>query len=187
MRRGVLITGLLLLTSCASSLHYTPPMPAGNPEQYSTIVNKPFGDTWSALIEYVSQAFFAVENFEKDSGLVTLSFGAADPELYVDCGTIVVNHPDKTQRFDGPYALYYRSRKGADLSGKMNVFAKPLGSDKTLVRVHARYLFGDWTFDSGSFDVVEFGAGTEKEMEKRVCQPTYAAEQAILDAIKEMK
>ena len=78
--------GSLAISACATvpPATYTAP----TPKDYSNTitVNRDFSQTWENLIGYASQTFFAIENFEKDSGLLTLSFGSGNVSRFVDCG-----------------------------------------------------------------------------------------------------
>ena len=194
---SLLLTAVLFISSCAMmSAKYNPPNNASVEAEYSAFVGKPFEDSWRDLVDYASSNFFAIENFEKDSGLMTLSFGTDQPSRYVDCG-----HWESSggYTFSGPYIDYLVKRFDATVSGKMNILVKKDQPESTLVRVHARYVIGvpamttpggtrieseTWVFDTGSSaqKVVSNPApGTRAE---RICQPTYFAERAILDAIK---
>ena len=86
----------LLIVGC-TSVDYQSPSVATNPE-YSVVVDSDFETTWSALVNHVSGNFFSIDFAEKDSGLIALSFGAGNPEHFVDCGTVDVSYmnPDYT-------------------------------------------------------------------------------------------
>ena len=49
-------------------------------------VNAPFADVWTRTLPKIGQSFFVINNIEKDSGFLNLSY-SGDPGLYVDCGT----------------------------------------------------------------------------------------------------
>ena len=52
----------------------------------TVITNKNFDETWTSIIGFVSDSLFKIEKSEKDSGLLTLSFGAKEAEKFIDCG-----------------------------------------------------------------------------------------------------
>ena len=65
---------------------YIPPNIYDSILKNSVITNKNFDETWSSVIDFVNDSFFKIENREKDSGLLTLSFGSKEPENFIDCG-----------------------------------------------------------------------------------------------------
>jgi len=78
----------------------------------------------------------------------------------------------------------------------MNIFVKKVSTDKTKVRVNARYNFKaslvtqyinfqqQWSFDSGGSDTHITPNPPPGTDPSRTCQPTYAAETDILEGIK---
>ncbi len=184
---------IFVVTSCAGSGTYTPPQPASAPNQYEATVSKSFDDTWTAIIDYASQTYFAIDHFEKASGLLTLSFGSADPAKFIDCGQWKA--PD-LRAGSMPYATYLRDVYGAKLDGKMNLVVRSAGSGRTVVRVNARYIFSmpgnpslnlvqrNWVFDSGGESSLGVSGDSEENVASaRTCRPTYAAERAVLQAV----
>jgi hypothetical protein len=184
-----LVTALL---GCATG-NYTVPQPLSEPTQYERVVNKPFDDTWTALVDYTSQAFFGIDRLEKASGLMTLTFGSSEPARFVDCGHFAAEAIG--QSVDMPYARYLNEKLGAKLDGKMNLIVRSVDPKSTLVRVKARYILTvpqnqlvpsvhTWTFDSGGQSTVNVAYQTTPgTIPTRTCRPTYAAERAILDAV----
>ena len=65
---------------------YVPPNIDDTNFKNSVITNKNFDETWTSVIDFVNDSFFKIENLEKDSGLLTLSFGSKEPENFIDCG-----------------------------------------------------------------------------------------------------
>ena len=84
----------ILLLSCAVEKEkltenvgkYVPPSIDDNNFKNSVITNKSFEETWTSVTDFVNNSFFKIENLEKDSGLLTLSFGSKEPENFIDCG-----------------------------------------------------------------------------------------------------
>lgn len=182
----------VLVTGCATGT-YVPPDFSSQPSQYERIVNKPFDATWASLVDYASQAFFGIDNFEKASGLMTLNFGSSNPSKFIDCGRMTVK--GGVNSADMPYAKYLSQRFGATLKGRMNLVVRALQPNKTKVQVNARYVFTlpanqqigtpqqVWSFDSGGKDTINIAGATRGTISTRTCRPTYVAEQAILDAV----
>ncbi len=74
----------LLLASCTG---YTPPDISGfASKSFSKTVESNYDDTWEKLIDYSSEFFFTIDRFEKESGLIILSFDAPNPTDYVSMG-----------------------------------------------------------------------------------------------------
>ena len=65
---------------------YVPPNIDDTNLKNSLITNKNFDETWTSVLDFVSDSFFKIENLEKDSGLLTLSFGSIEAEKFIDCG-----------------------------------------------------------------------------------------------------
>lgn len=178
-----------LLTACATG-SYTPPVASVEMKQHERIVNKPFDETWTSLVDYASRAFFSIDTFEKASGLMTLSFGSSEPWRYIDCGQFKAQAASKV--IDMPYVKYVTERRQGKLDGRMNILVKPVGAN-TLVRVNARYIYivpaqpsipaHSWTFDSGGEATVTIPDPVPGSIPTRTCRPTYAAEKEILEAV----
>lgn len=180
----------LLMTGCVSGNYRAP---AATDAQKSVVVDKNFDETWDDLLSYTAGSFFGIENFEKESGLLTLSFGAGDASPYIDCGTFSFQRG--VNSYNGPYVDYVDMR-GADLTGKMNLRVRPIANQKSEVTVNARYVFSvppmiqagvpsfSFVFDSGGSDTVTVPNPTPGTHPTRTCVPTGYAEREILEAVK---
>ncbi len=135
------------------------------------------------MVDYASSSFFAIDNFEKDSGLMTLDFGSNNPAEFVDCGYLHA----VAVRYDGPFIEGIQSFGSVVLDGRMNLFVKPISPNITEVKVKARYVLTAqevgakqiWAFDTGGSDAKKF-SGIPNNV---VCRPTNVAEETILKAI----
>lgn len=199
-------------SACASvTASYSPP-PAlkDNTSEWSRSIAKPYDDVWRALVSHISSTFFAIENFEKDSGLMTLSFGTSDIGAFVDGGHWQYKESKGMDlatgkqvgmdiNFDGNYATFISQYRNASLSGKMNLFVRQTSATSTEVRVHARYLVSmrtanapagyveeSWSFDTGGFDTIVVSSPIKGTSAERTLRPTHKAERAILDAVAEL-
>ena len=176
---------IALLLSCVKNptYHYAPPYPISyNIDDNSLTINKDFNTVWTALMEYATSTLFAIKAFEKDSGLLTLQFGAGDPSMFVDCGYLGSG--------GRPYlTLLQTSGVGdANLDGSMNIFVKPSSTNMTQIKINARYVLlikdggyqQTFAFDTGGYD--------KKQISTILitCQPTHKAEQTILEGIKKI-
>ena len=147
---------------------------------------------------------FAIENFERDSGLLTLSFGASDISLFVDGGewswertkgyNPYTGEAIPADSWQGNYAGYLEEMLGGILSGQMNIFVRPIDATTTEVKVRARYVVttnrgGDdstWSFDTGGSDTVRVMNPSPGTPETRTLRPTHLAERSILDAVEQL-
>jgi len=127
-----------MLFGCATAT-YTPPQ--GALPDNERIVAKSFDDTWTLLIDHVSKSFFAIDRFEKASGLMTLSFGSSEPWRYIDCGHFKGEALGGAHTVDQSYAAFLADRNRATLQGKMNIVVRQVDGRSTAVRVSARYIF----------------------------------------------
>jgi len=177
-----LLALVAMLVGCSSG-SYIPPTVSSDLAS-STVVSKSYDETWNDLIEYSGSTFFAIENFEKESGLITLSFGASQPSSYASGGYF----ENAATGFKGDWVDYI-AQFGASLSGKMNVVVREVSAGETKVTVNARYIFrGDGvniSFDTGSCGQQNMGinaiGGTDPI--RRVC-PTHLAENSIISALQ---
>ena len=151
-----LIVFVVALTGCASSsMRYTPP--AQHSVQTSKAIPTPFEHFWDRYVEELSKSFFVINNIEKESRIVNVSFTADRPGDYVDCGRThrTSKHPasgtrtwDYTTADSSSFAVGIEGTnfeahvdRSASLDGRVNIFMAPEG-DGTNLSVNARYV---WT------------------------------------------
>lgn len=176
---------LLLLVGCTAT--YAPPVQTDfDPSMKTRVVDKSFDETWQTLIEYAAGTFFGLDNYEKDSGLLTLSFGASNPSQFIDGGSWKSQSP----RFEGTYVDYVATYLGGRLDGKMNIVVTPVDAEHTRVTVNARYVFGAtsgmaWVFDTGGSATVVPSNQALGTTNSRTIVPTHYAEQMILSALEQ--
>lgn len=152
-----------LLTACAtpgtSGLQYREPIKAETVAN-EAVVSLPFSDTWDLLIGQLAKSFFVINNVEKVSRIINVSFSTDKPEEYVDCGTSkrTFEYADESQAYNYPVAgsssfklagkwgpfenlplIAYLNRK-TSLEGRINVYVAPKDND-TIVTVNTRYIF----------------------------------------------
>jgi len=190
----------IILSSCVSiSAIYKPPTQENLKSNYSKIIDKNYDDVWNALINYSASTFFGIENFEKESGLLTLSFGASTPQDYITGGywkTDLVYGANQLH-FEGDYVEYLSIYQNGSLIGKMNIVVKKITDNSTQVIVNARYVFtsngtdangrnysNTWSFNTGECKEVAVSNATKGTPPIRTICPTYKAENAILEALE---
>lgn len=180
----VILVGLI---SCVKYPEYQPPAPVTyNRDDNVRTINKSFEQTWVALVDYASSSFFAIDNFEKESGLMTLDFGSSDPAKFIDCGTIQA----VKVKYNGPFVEGVQTYDSTELVGRMNLFIKSISPNVTEIKIKARYVFTvqepgakqTWAFDTGGSDAKKF-SGIQANV---VCRPTNVAEEEILKGIEKI-
>lgn len=97
VRIGLIISVSLCGCATATQSTYRPPQQVTITNEKT--VNAPFDDVWSRALPKLAQSFFSINNMEKDSGFLNLSY-AGDPGIYVDCGTNVVTGKGQSQAVD---------------------------------------------------------------------------------------
>src|SRR5512141_2405664 len=80
------LASLLFFAGCVKETYIAPESTSVPDQYYSRVIDKPFDRTWSALIQYTSSAYFDIQQFEKQSGLLVLSFVGSAPSYYVTGG-----------------------------------------------------------------------------------------------------
>jgi hypothetical protein len=118
----------------------------------SIVVKQPKEEVWKKLIAGLSGRFFVINNMDKESGFVNLSY-SGDPSKYVDCGELYYFFENargpREYRFAGssPTASYEtmvngmlcRVDRSMSLEGRINIIVQPDG-DTTRVSVNVRYV-----------------------------------------------
>lgn len=182
---------ILLLSACASAT-YVPPSHVNRTNDYQVIVYQPYDVVWKKLIQFSAKTFFSIDNYEKESGLITLSFGSSSPEEFVSGGEW--KYQGMNGEFSGDYVEFLHKFYRAKLQGKMNIVVSSIDDNKTKVAVHARYVLtvpptqnsnGDtWAFDTGNCATVRVTNPAPGTPSNRTVCPTYVAEKSIISAIK---
>ena len=188
MKVIILILSALAVTSCTSVYYTGPDTSSLSNDPYSVQINKSYDEAWNMLINFSGRTFYAIDNFEKSSGLMTLSFSSADIYKYVEGGYIRV---DGITQYNGDYA-YFLERNGGELTGRINLVVQELDEGTTKIIVNTRYVvsaplsktsqISTWTFNTNGYDVVRLGSGANPD---RVLMPTHELEMEILSEFKE--
>jgi hypothetical protein len=75
-----------VLNGCASHFSYTRPVGIQRLEN-SKILEKPRDAVWNAAVPALGKQFFVINNMDKSSGFINLSY-SGDPETFVSCLTL---------------------------------------------------------------------------------------------------
>ena len=145
------------------------------------------------MIQYSASTFFSIDNFEKESGLLTLTFGSSNPSQFITGG-----HWEATainEHFSGDYVDFIDKYYKAELLGKINIVVTSIDETKTKVTVNVKYVFiatvyignkpdsDTYSFTSGNCATIAVKKPISGTPPTRTICPTYKAENAILKAI----
>jgi len=208
MTKILIVVGLTTLVGCAGQTSYVRPATpiAGTNVK---VIERPRETVWNASVPELGKQFFVINNLDKSSGLINISY-TGDPEKYVDCGQItsVVKNAqgERTYQFPGARAsqtyevmdtyLYVIQRR-MNLEGRVNLIFEELGSGQTRVTANTRYVLTKQSnvqqLGGGSqnyTDTLAFNSGTSasfppnKKGESTECAPTGQLEKDVLAAIR---
>jgi hypothetical protein len=151
MRIAALIC-VAALAGCAGRVDFVHPDAPLRLEN-SKVINKSRDVVWNAAIPALGKQFFTINNLDKSSGLVNISYSGA-PEKYIDCGQIssyVQNaRGERTYKFAGasaneryevmiPQGLFNVDRR-MSVEGRMNLIFEEVGPTETRVTANTRYV-----------------------------------------------
>jgi hypothetical protein len=150
--KAVALIGVLLMAGCAGHVDIIRPNHVSH-IQNTKVINKSRDQVWNAAIPALGKQFFVINNLDKSSGLVNISY-TGDPERYIDCGQIssyVMNaRGERTYRFPAasanqtyevliPQGLFSINRR-MSIEGRMNLIFEELGPAETRVTANTRYV-----------------------------------------------
>jgi len=197
--KNILILVLtVLLISCTAIPNYTPPLSAVK-YPVSVTINKSKNELWPILMKELSNEFFVINNIDKSSGLINLSYDV-DPTNYIDCGFISFNSESNIDKqkasskmikfpFNGPFEnSAIRTYRYMSLSGRINVFVNQVKKYKTVVKVNIRYKISKRVERKGAYPYVSNAVSNSNDRavfrEGTICYPTGKLERKVLDAIE---
>ncbi len=131
-----------------------------NPITNEIVVNQPYGQVWDKLVRELSKSFYVINNIDKESRIINISFSSQSPSDFVDCGEThrTYTHNNKKENFNykiadsstykyatgaaDAFSYYVNVRRSTSLEGRSNVYLAPLEGDltKTKVAVNTRYI-----------------------------------------------
>lgn len=169
---AIFILSNLMIVGCAAKtdVAYTQPKPQN--EKNTRVYNGNIERVWDATISAVGESFFVIDNIERDSKIITLSFSVQDPNEYIDCGTLTVTNSGgmsgkgATSIQGAQATATYLVSDGSPhpkpalrttaLSGKANIILSKEGANSTKVKVMSRYVLLV-NFESSRWVEVGFG------------------------------
>ena len=196
----------VLLSSCALEKEkltenigkYVPPNIDDTNFKNSTISNKNFDETWNSILDFVNDSFFKIENLEKDSGLLTLSFGAKEAEKFIDCGDFEYTLFFTGEEFKGSYIDYAKSGLLAVLEAKMNINIEKIDNESSKISINTNYTYSTqhalgyydpklnqtYSFESGGYQTINVINPIKGSIPTRTCKSTNFAENTIFNLLK---
>ena len=196
----------VLLSSCAVDVEkirenvgkYVPPNIDDTNFKNSAITNINFEETWTSVIDFVNDSFFKIENLEKDSGLLTLSFGSKEAENFIDCGDFEYTLFFTGEEFKGSYIDYAKSGLLAVLEAKMDVNIQKIDNETTKISINTNYKYSTqhalgyydpklnqtYSFESGGYQTIDVINPIKGSIPTRTCKSTNFAENAIFNLLK---
>ena len=154
MRTGLLVCILAVAAAgCATSkLNYTPPVLETVHNQ--VVVDAPFEEVWDRLVKNLASDFFVINNIEKSSRIINVSFSTNNPSDFVTCGLTSreFSNARGTQQYQYDPAssaqytftdvkgMLFNASRTSRLNGRTNVYVAPDDSGGTMVSVNAKYV-----------------------------------------------
>jgi hypothetical protein len=147
--------GVVCVAGCQSSASVNRTAPTSEAVKNSVTVNQDFDTTWDGLIKNLSSRFFVINNVEKVSRIMNVSFSADDPTQYADCGETTRKFKSGTGSEEiftfknaaatihfkavAPNGVAYEAVNQQRLEGRANVYVAPNGN-LTDIAVNVRYV-----------------------------------------------
>jgi len=200
------------LVGCAGKVEYVRPAAHMAPGQNTKVIPKARDAVWATSVPALSKQFFVINNLDKSSGLINLSY-TGDPEKYIDCGRItsfVKNaQGERTYDFAGAKAqqsyeimnpgvgLFFLDRR-MSLEGRVNLIFEEVNANTTRVTANTRYVVtrtqivrsAAGGFPQNSTDTISFNSGgsapfpANQRGEFAECVARGVLEQEVLSAIQ---
>jgi hypothetical protein len=192
----VVAFGALLVSGCGGPIVYQPPSAPATTE-FSRDLDASFDQVWAAVTYVAGSTFFDIKNFDKGSGLMTLSYSnlRGGPGPYITCGTMTGGLPMGTITPEPNSVLNYIALR-MSLSGRANITVRSRGLRRTTVQVNSIYdltveshpplqqdlaIIGNWQFTSREPDSKPVMIGFQRTLV--TCQPSYKIERDFLTEV----
>ncbi len=153
-----------LLSGCATQGTNTFNYSKGDrtPVTNEVTVNAPYNRVWDVLVRDLAKSFYVINNIDKESRIINVSFTSTEAAEFVDCGRTSRTYAEGSavERYDYEVASrstykvaagrqehpsmtnYAVMSRDPTLEGRSNIYVAPLASDpsKTTVSVNTRYV-----------------------------------------------
>ncbi|RBP84249.1 hypothetical protein EBI01_05585 [Marinomonas rhizomae] len=152
MIKKLSIAATMLLTGCATSnMNYTKPSSQTIINQI--VINEKFDTIWDRLVKNLASDFFIINNIEKSSRIINVSFSTGKPSDYVDCGNTVREFNNARGKslytydpsdsasytFTNLQGHAFNAIRTSRLNGRTNVYLAPEG-EGTVISVNTKYV-----------------------------------------------
>jgi len=175
---------ILILTGCAttgsSSSSYTAPVI--KEIENERLVYESFDVIWDRIVAKLSSSYFVINNIDKESRLINLSFSSDSPENYINCGknfrTFSFRDNKETYKYQvagnsfykiagkwGPYKnlpFVWEVTRETSLEGRINVYLAPLEKNTTRFVTNVRYIISS-NVNGIAYDYNGFGVLQNKQ------------------------
>jgi len=152
LRNMTILVTASLLSACVGKVDVIAPTAHGSQTNEKTI-DRSKDQVWADLIPALGREFFVVNNMDKSSGFINISYNG-DASKYLDCGRIISHVENLRGKRDydvnaaAPRALYETLRDGdlksydrrTELDGRININIVEQQRNKTIVSVNAKYV-----------------------------------------------
>ena len=154
MKRQVLLVVALILvtTGCVtSSFNYTPPAITDVDNQI--VIDDPFDEVWDRLVKNLASGFFVINNIDKNTGIINVSFSSNTPTEFVSCGVSVRKFTNdwgtQVYEYDPSSSTQYTLGnilsvrdvvRDTRLDGRTNIYVAPSNEGGTTVSVNTKYV-----------------------------------------------
>ncbi len=204
---ALIICSSFLFLGCGSQKYIKPMDFTGldsEKQKYLQIVDYGIEDVWKATVDYVSSAFFVIDNMEKDSYFMNLAYSTDNPAEYINCGTVQKTTVGQDYIFAAAIGhVRYMTMSGVillhatrtmKLNGKINILLSHQGPEKTQIRVTVRYVASEridyvdsYSNPRGTYtDTFSLNTGGCKQAsgDGYICCPKHQIEESIITGIK---
>lgn len=199
MKKLIALAFVMLLTGCATSTanyHY----PQNHIVENTKTVNKSFDEVWNGLVKELSSDFFVINNIDKSSKIINVSFSASKASNYVDCGnshrTFKNMQGERVYEYNTADSQNFTTQEGhinrsTRLDGRVNIYVSQ-EDGKTTVSVNAKYtipvtlVFQPFAnhFPQSKSMVYDFSTKSNYSGEGVICVANGALEKRILNLVK---
>ncbi len=157
-----LFVGIVSTIGCAplGRSEYVMERPNNYTYKNEKIVNRPFNQVWDELVKDLAKSVFVINNIEKESRVIKVSFNSETPERFIDCGKSRRTYSKGKENQEYVYEIaassFYKEafvagpnrnlsgtsfvNRRTSLEGRANIYVAPK-EDGTQISVNAGYIF----------------------------------------------
>ena len=189
-----------VLVGCGT-VKYNIPLDRPLGSERKIVINKGKDEVWNKLLQGVAERFFSINNIEKDSGFMNLSFRADNAELYVNCGDFVamgkkIPVADCGISKHGNYSsgIWVFKSCETDANGRINILIQEISKNKSFIFVdikfavsHSTNLWNSWNGSSMyNNTVIVFDSNNTGTNNGITCVSTGVLEKEVLSIIDDL-